>query len=324
MDPQREHSQTIQRRDLSENPTTLGSITRRDFGRGTGRLLLGGAIITPAARRVEGGDATLESADRSNLEACDFQRSFMTWDFPYREDPRPYARHNIPHGNMARIQLDALIDVVDRDTGQSERFVLIAPCRAEWVYAEDRLFQLPSREYRNIYSLTEQRAMGASLTHDGTVSRGRPVSEDFRSLRIEVRSYPRVRLLQSPAEIVEATGGNLPLIGRTKITDHAGKYSYLLEYPIKTMNFQPKTNSFQVDTGPLLAPDYNVEVDRTIDRLELAYVAYNRLDLAEFIFRRPTPVENEAGKTLCQVLQYSEVREDRATNQILAGLNDTA
>ena len=26
--------------------------------------------------------------------------------------------------------------------------------------------------------------------------------------------------------------------------------------PIKTMNFMPKTNSFQVDTGPILVPDY--------------------------------------------------------------------
>ncbi len=78
--------------------------------------------------------------------------------------PWPYARHNIPFGNIARIQLEALIDVIDEAAGKTERFVLIAPCRSEWVYAEDHLFQLPSVEYRNIYSLTKERFMGRSLT----------------------------------------------------------------------------------------------------------------------------------------------------------------
>ena len=47
-----------------------------------------------------------ESADspmrkqNSMQGACHFQASFMTWDLPPRKDPRPYARHNIPHGNM--------------------------------------------------------------------------------------------------------------------------------------------------------------------------------------------------------------------------------
>ena len=44
-------------------------------------------------------------------DACNFQSSFMTWDVPYRPDPRPHARHNTPLGNLARIQIEALIDV---------------------------------------------------------------------------------------------------------------------------------------------------------------------------------------------------------------------
>ncbi len=81
----------------------------------------------------------------------------------------------------------------------------------------------------------------------------------------------------------------------------------------------PKTNSFQVDTGPILVPDFKIEGESAIDRLEIAHIAYNRLDRAEFIFRRPTPIEGEDGNTLCQVLHYTEVREDPAVTQILTG-----
>jgi len=93
----------------------------------------------------------------------------------------------------------------------------------------------------------------------------------------------------------------------------------VLEYPIRTMNFQPITNSFQVDTGPLLVPEFDAKVKKTIDRLEMAHVAYNRLDHAEFILRRPTPIADDDGTELCRVLHYSEVQEHSAVNVILAG-----
>ena len=293
-------------------------LTRRGFERKVGSLVLGGALVVPLSNQFAcAGDSALKQNQNEANEACNFQTSFMTWDFPYRKDSRPYARHNAPYGNMARIQLDALIDVIAKETNESERFVLIAPCRTEWVYAEGRLFQVPSREYRNIYSLTEQRAMGHGMTDDGMRSRGHLVSDDFRSLKIDVQTFRHARVLRTAAEIVKATADNTPLVGRTEIDDPDGKHRYVLQYPIKTMNFQPKTDSFQVDTGPVLVPDFKIKADRFIDRIEMAHIAYNRLDRAEFILRRPTPVKDEEGKTLCQILHYAEVREDAAATRIL-------
>ena len=143
-------------------------LTCREFQTCASSVILGGSLVVPiASQHAQAQQGKLERY-RSNVEpVCNFQASFMTWDIPYRKDPRPYARHNIPHGNIARIQLDALIDVIDRRSGKSERFVLIAPCQMEWVYAENRLFQLPSREYRNIYSLKEERSLARSITFEG-------------------------------------------------------------------------------------------------------------------------------------------------------------
>lgn len=251
--------------------------------------------------------------------ACNFQSSFMTWDLPPRKDPRPYARHVIPLGNKARIQLEALIDVIDEATGKSERFVLIAPCRTEWVYAPDKLFQIPSGEYRCIYSLRQERTMGRAITHQGDSPRGHPVTDNFRSLTIDVRTFAKTRALATVAEICKATEDNVPLVARTEIRDPKRKLRYVLEYPIKTMNFRPETPSFQVDTGPLLVPDFSSRAKSPIDRLEMAHVAYNRLDKAEFIIRRPTPIEKSGNGDGIRVLHYSEVREFPATNVLLAG-----
>jgi hypothetical protein len=253
--------------------------------------------------------------------ACDFQRSFMTWDHaPNTEpDPRPDARHNTPLGNRARIQLEALVDVLDEASGRSERFVLIAPCRTEWVYAAERLFQVPGREYRNIYSATEQRAMGRGLADDGGPTRGAPLGKAFPSLVIDVQRFAATRILETPDAICAATVANAPLVGRTELADPRRGERYVLEYPIKTMNHRPETGAFQVDTGPLLVPDGASAEPRAIDRLELAHVAYNRLDRAEFILRRPTPVTDGAGRELCRVLHYAEVREYPARTVVLEG-----
>jgi len=296
--------------------STSSRLYRREFQAGAGTLMIGGSLIVPLTNSTT--SAAGKKVNEPDNAACNFQASFMTWDLPYRKDPRPYARHNTPHGNMARIELDAIIDVIDRQSGKQERFVLIAACRAEWVYAEDRLFQLPGREYRQIYSLTQERNMGQRLTDTGQVSRGHPVSDNFRAIKIDVVTYRHSTPLRTSAEIAAATAANRRLVARTRIDDPAGPHSYLLEYPIRTMNFQPKTDSFQVDTGPLLVPDFKSGAQRAVDRLEMAHVAYNRLDRAEFILRRPTPVEDENGKPLCHVLHFSEVREDRVVNEILA------
>lgn len=259
--------------------------------------------------------ATEKPAD--DAAACNFQASFMTWDFPPGKDPRPHARHNIPKGNKARIQIEALIDVINEDSGARERFVLIAPCRTEWVYAEDKLFQVPSGEYRCIFSLKEERSLGRAITVKGEPARGRPIKDSFRSLAIDVKPFASTRSWRTAAEICTATASNAPLVARTEIRDPKRKERYVLEYPIKTMNFQPETPSFQVDTGPLLVPDFASSAEAFIDRLEMAHVAYNRLDRAEFIVRRPTPISD--AKDAERVLHYSEVREIPAKTVMLTG-----
>ena len=260
--------------------------------------------------------------------ACDFQNSFMTWDHTPRPDPRPYARHDMPMGTKYRIQLEAIIDVIHEATGRREQFVLIAPCRREWVYAEERLFQLPGREFRNIYSTTEHRSMGKAITYPDELateqpSRGRSlVGEGFPTPAITIRRFPETRVLATPDAICAATEEEVPLVARTEFGDPARGERYILEYPIKTMNYRLERSTFQVDTGPLLVPDFAAEEPKAIDRLEMAHVAYNRLDRAEFILRRPTPITDANGRELCQVLHYSEVRECPARTQILAGLTE--
>jgi hypothetical protein len=257
--------------------------------------------------------------------ACDFQRSFLSWDLAYRPDPRPHARHDTPRGNMVRILLESLLDVVDEATDASERFVLVAACRTEWVYAEDHLFQVPSREFRVIYSLTHNRSVGQDTIAGATELPGQPGQgqlnrDNFRSVSIDVKTYPSTRVLETAGAIIAATRQGLPMNGRTELRDAARRQTYVLEYPIKTMNYQPEQDEFQVDTGPVIVHDETSTAASQIDRLARAHIIYNHkhLDRAELILFRPTPlVAGDRG--VASVMQYSEVRTYPARTVLLAG-----
>ena len=246
----------------------------------------------------------------------DFRRSFMRWDKPRNpNDPRPHARHNTPLGNRVRIELDSVLTVL-RPQGTPERYFLIAPCRSEWVYAEREIFQIPSREFRCAYSQDHERGMGRSLLWDGTTERAS--AANGWELEIDLQTFSRSSVHDTIAAVTAASEGKDPLVGRTTMSHPDGCYECTLEYPIKTMNFRPETPSFQVDTGPLVLPDFSSSEESMIDRLVMAHVAFNRFDRAEFIIRLPTPID-ESRPDGPRTLHYAEVREYPATNQILTG-----
>jgi hypothetical protein len=87
------------------------------------------------------------------------------------------------------------------------------------------------------------------------------------------------------------------------------------------MNFRPENGSFQTDTGPMLVPDLKSSAAKPIERLEMAFIAYNhlRLDRADFIIRRPTPIMDAAGREVALVAHYSEPRAYPAASKLFAG-----
>jgi hypothetical protein len=90
----------------------------------------------------------------------------------------------------------------------------------------------------------------------------------------------------------------------------------VLEYPVKTMNVLREPPRFQVDTGPLILPDFTSTAEHRIERLEMAYVVYNGFDRAEFIRRKPLAIPSTDSR-LATTTDYSLVEIVTARNEIL-------
>lgn len=267
--------------------------------------------------------------------ACDFLASFINWDAPPRAepDPRPYARHDFPHGIIVRMPLDALLDVTDEATGATERIVLATPHRTEWCFNDPPIFAMRplyppagpiNTEYRFAFSPTAERNMEGHPFYPAIPERrtARSYESRFRAASLHIKRLPNTRVLETAADIVAAVQAVAPLVGRTEVRDPQRNERYVLEYPVRVVDYWPGDSSFQPNSGPILLPDFNRTDEQVIDRLELAYIVQNQRtpDFAEFILRQYLPIEDETGKTVKWVLNYTDVRTYPVKTTLLAGV----
>jgi hypothetical protein len=90
------------------------------------------------------------------------------------------------------------------------------------------------------------------------------------------------RALETPEAIAQAMFEGLPLVGQTELVDEASARKAVIEYPIKTMNWHPGEKLWQSDTGPLLLPDLAATPEQWPRTIELAYIAANTADWADY------------------------------------------
>ena len=86
--------------------------------------------------------------------------------------------------------------------------------------------------------------------------------------------------------------------------------------PIKTCNFNNRDWFFQPDTGPVLFPNLDVDLDEMVANMELAFIAWNRYPgsacgeqepgWAEWVVRHPSEVGRNAEGEAIEVNHYSK------------------
>ena len=246
------------------------------------------------------------------MQICDFANSYIRWTVPPDPSDTRQPGH-MPWGNSARIQLDARCEIVTETTGKSEEFFLISPCRTEWMYRTDTLFQVPNHEYVGAWSRTEAIGLGSMTKRigNGETNRAISIKDAYTDFDLTIRHFPNARHLENADSVVQATVDNLPLVGITELRDEtSANTSVVMEYPIKTMNIHPERTQYQVDTGPILFADLDRVKERTINRMRMAFVCYNRTDVAEFVLRTSLTAQERC------LDEYTEVRRLAVRNTL--------
>ena len=215
---------------------------------------------------------------------------------------------HMPYGNSVRILLDARARVIDSTTGADEEFYLIAPCRTEWMYRDDSCIQQPGGEYRLAWAQRKDRALRFSrdLSDPEPRPQAVPIDERYLELDYALTTLPNPRPATSNSALIGAADSLAQVVVQTEIENASGSRRAVLEYPVKTFNYQPERVLFQMDTGPMLWADLDSSEADPMCWLRLAHTVYNRFDRAEFVLRGPTPYVVD-GEPVGLVEDYQQV-----------------
>ena len=224
----------------------------------------------------------------------DFNRSFITWTIDWTEPDPVYA---FPGGfvgepgeaTTSRLQIDACCEIVDEARGTACAIYLTAPCRSEFIIADDNLFQVPNGEYRAAVTdaFTVPIATEPSWHDEGT--RRQPIDERFAEVAIDLRTEDAVAL-ESDDAVVAASLAGARLNAQSTYRDEAQGLTVTVEYPIKLINLHAGGGRYQVCTGAVALPDLTTWDGAGVDRVFAAHAAFTADDHVEFILRRSVDV----------------------------------
>ena len=248
-----------------------------------------------------GGERDAMATKGEAMKSCDFARSFITFVLKGR-------------ANNARIQVEARCELIDTKTGEAEHYYLVASCKGEDTYGAGRLFLVPSYDFCMVYSSSDFLIIRTHANAERDNTSTGAIKERFEDVKFHITLVDADVLPDSKA-VVAATLANRAINGRTEVADPSGRYRAVIEFPVKTMNVNDIRRAYQVDTGPILLPDFTSAKARMVERFVLAFVAYNGPDEAWFVIQEPTAVAEGRPE---KVSAYSRVVAMKARNSVLA------
>jgi len=220
----------------------------------------------------------------------DFNRSFITWTIEWAEPDPVYAYAGGFVGEpgestTSRLQIDAGCEIVDDARGTACTIYLTAPCRSEFIIADDNLFQVPNGEFRAAVSDACMVPIAAEPSWENEGARRQPIAAQFAEFAIDLRTHDAVALASDDAVVAASLAGDR-LNARSTYRDEARGLTVTVEYPIKLINLHAGGGRYQVCTGAVALPDLTTWDGAGVDRVFAAHAAFTADDHVEFILRR--------------------------------------
>jgi len=190
------------------------------------------------------------------------------------------------------------------------------------MYKDDRLFFMPNWDWRAIFNASERvilrKYWESEPDNVSDLSRLAQYGDGLGAI-VQLKHHSETRPLTEYTQVVEEALGTRPIVARTEIFGPDRRVRAILEYPVRTMNARTTPPRFQVDTGPLIVPNFESEAEHAIERFDVAHVGYNVYDKAEFILRRPVAVQQEGGSGIL-VTDCSELMTIPASHEIFVAV----
>lgn len=264
------------------------------------------------------------SSAANGLSITDFERSCVRFRIDTtKKAPKTVSRKLPMTLNNVRMLLDARAVITHKPSGRVRDYVLTASCKSEQVWVKRDVWHQPNADMCMlaggdeflVYKRWDKADKGVMLYPASLGVQPERQLDDpkqcFDRFSIDLAARPG-RVLGSIEAILETLSSGTPVVAQTEY--EASNHRVLLEYPVKVVNFSERERYYQVDTGPVLLPDFEGQYRSLLEGCRLAYVAHNCPEWAEFIVCVPTPLTDAI-----RVHHYSQsIRIEGTCNRLIA------
>lgn len=234
--------------------------------------------------------------------------------------PLDYGRSficNTAAVNSVRFWVESRTRLIDVENGTQTDFLQCGSCKSENTFAEKDLFKEENYDFLPILGdgewLVFRRTVGLSEGYRSV----HPVDSMWGAPTLKLREVNDSTLLDSWEQIRDATAAAILIVTQTEIWSPDEKLCAIIECPTKTMNVDPVGKRYQVDTSPVAYPDLTKDYPAHIDRLQLAFVAFNAPDFADWVVEQPTRVHPD-GPDTTETYHYAKPFSLPAKNRVFA------
>lgn len=252
----------------------------------------GAALLSPLASLRGAMNARKHSKELTEqASVTDFSRSFL---------------HCIPKpGSIwVRIQVECRCEVFDRANGSSNEYIL--GVRAQTGLHKESTVD-PGYDFWVIFS---KKYVYNKRVHTSAYNNNpnRVPVDEYGPIGWHLQPCPATPI-RSAAEFRKALQAWQPITARSVFASADGSRGFAIEYPVKWADANLKTDTFRVETGPVLL----LEQDRARahDNLEFedfqwAYLDYHSFDQVRCFLERPTPILATPALTVKRVHQIEK------------------
>jgi hypothetical protein len=219
--------------------------------------------------------------------------------------------------NSVRFWIESRTTVIDKSNNLSTTFYQCGSCKSEDTFAESDLFIKDNYDFLPILGDNEWLIFRRPATLSEAYRRVQTTDEVWGDPILKLRHASRTKELGTWEEIRDTTFAGIPIVAQTTLENAEIGLAAVIEFPIKTMNISVENKQYQVDTGPIVLPDLSKDYEALIDRLSLAFIAFNAPNFADFVTEQPTPITLDE-KQVSQVHHYSGPTSQPAHNRLFA------
>jgi hypothetical protein len=255
-----------------------------------------------------GAAGPAEPATAAFIEPVDYGRSFVNTKASW---------------NSPRFWVESRCRVVDKKANKTVEYLQCGLCKAENTFAYRDLFAKDNYDFLPVFSGEEGIIFRRKVRVEEPYRDVRPIEKWWGGTEPRLRTL-RGRVLASPEEVFAAMQDGRPIVGQTELVDEASGRVAVIEYPVKTINFERDRKDWQVDIGVVILPDLSAPPEQWSQSFKLAHIAFRTPYWADFIVDQPTPLVAgatagaEADKSQPLTYHYSGLLHFPARNVLLA------